>query len=139
MTVPLLALGGLTLIGGLINLPTWVGGHHWLESWLLPVTASAHFYMRPELPHGTTEYVLIGIATVVAIGGLVAGYRSTLAQAIAPARDAPEEKGIWRVLYHKYYVDEFYDAIVVRPLRVKSSSSGRSPVVPGFSIEGGAL
>ncbi len=121
MTVPLLALGGLTLIGGLINLPTWVGGHHWLESWLLPVTAAAHLYTRPELPHGTTEYVLIGIATAVAIGGLVAGYRSTLAHTIVVARDAPEEQGIWRVLYHKYYVDEFYDAIVVRPLNALST------------------
>jgi NADH-quinone oxidoreductase subunit L len=121
MTVPLLLLGFLTVVGGLINLPTWVGGHHWLESWLLPVTASAYLYTHPELPHGTTEYVLIGIATLVALTGLVVGYRSTVSQAIVPARDAPEERGFWRVLYNKYYVDEIYDAMLVRPLNALST------------------
>jgi NADH-quinone oxidoreductase subunit L len=121
MTVPLLLLGFLTVVGGLINLPTWVGGNHWLESWLLPVTASAYLYTHPELPHGTTEYVLIGIATLVALTGLVVGYRSTVAQAIVPARDAPEERGFWRVLYNKYYVDEIYDAMLVRPLNALST------------------
>jgi NADH-quinone oxidoreductase subunit L len=103
-----------------INLPAWAGGHHWLETWLLPVTASAYMYLKPVLPHGTTEYVLIGLALTTALVGLVAGYRVTMAQTIVPARDAPEERGFWKVLYHKYYVDELYDAVVIRPLIVFS-------------------
>jgi NADH-quinone oxidoreductase subunit L len=65
--------------------------------------------------------VLIGIATMVALTGLVLGYRATLAPEIVPAKDAPEEQGFWRVLYNKYYVDELYDAIVVRPLNAVST------------------
>jgi NADH-quinone oxidoreductase subunit L len=29
---------------------------------------------------------------------------------------APAEQGIWKVLYHKYYVDELYDRFIVSPL-----------------------
>jgi len=116
MTGPLVVLGILTLAGGVLNLPEWVGGHNLLEGWLLPVTAPAHFYVHPELPHGTTEHVLIAVALLTALVGLVAGYRSTLAGTLVPARDAPEDRGLWRVLYHKYYVDEIYAAVVVNPL-----------------------
>ena len=116
MTGPLVVLGVLTAFGGVLNLPAWAGGHHWLESWLLPITASAQMYLDPVLPHGTTEYVLIGLALTTALVGLVVGYRVTMAQNIVPARDAPEERGFWKVLYHKYYVDELYDAVVIRPL-----------------------
>ena len=120
MTGPLVVLGILTVIGGVLNFPEWAGGHHWLESWLMPITAAAHMYVHPVLPHGTTEYVLIGLALTTAFVGLLAGYRITMARPIVPARDAPEERGFWKVLYHKYYVDELYDAVVVRPLIVFS-------------------
>ena len=142
MTGPLVVLGILTVIGGMINLPTWAGGHHWLQSWLLPITATAEMYLRPELPHGTTEYILIGLALTAALVGLVAGYRLTMGQAIVPARDAPEERGFWKVLYHKYYVDELYHAVVVRPLILFSQrflwKGVDARVVDGVFVDGSA-
>ena len=39
-----------------------------------------------------------------------------MAQPIVPARLAPAEEGFWKVLFHKYYVDEFYEAAIVGPL-----------------------
>jgi NADH-quinone oxidoreductase subunit L len=47
---------------------------------------------------------------------LVWGYRSTVGRAIVPAHEAAPDRGFWKVLYHKYYIDEIYDAIIVRPL-----------------------
>src|SRR5690606_22136199 len=59
MTGPLAVLGVLTLIGGLINLPSFVGGTHWLEHWLEPVLAPANALMAPlHAPHGSTEMLL---------------------------------------------------------------------------------
>ncbi len=115
MTGPLVVLGILSAVGGLINLPTFVGGHHALESWLEPVMTGARQFVTIHLPHGTTELVLVGSAVLVAIAGLVWGARATLGADIVPAARAPEERGFWRVLYHKYYVDELYDRVVVRP------------------------
>ena len=116
MTGPLVVLGVLTAIGGLINLPAFAGGHHWLESWLEPVTAAGAAFARVELPHGSTELLLVGGAVLVGVVGLVLGYRATLAHRIPAAREAPEDTGLARVLNRKYYVDELYDAAVVHPL-----------------------
>jgi NADH-quinone oxidoreductase subunit L len=33
-----------------------------------------------------------------------------------PAHDAAPERGVWNVLYHKYYIDELYDRYIVQPL-----------------------
>jgi len=117
MTGPLVVLGVLSAVGGLINLPEFAGGQSWLEHWLDPVLEGAHKYFPLEMPHGQTEYMLIGLAVVIAVGGLAAGWRATMSRTIVPARLAPPEEGFWKVLFHKYYVDEFYEAAIVGPLR----------------------
>jgi len=115
MTGPLLVLGVLAVIGGVINLPTFVGGHHALETWLEPVTAAGAVFAKVELPHGSTEFLLVGGAILVGAVGLLLGYRATLARKVPAAKEAPEDTGMARVLNRKYYVDELYDAAVVRP------------------------
>jgi NADH-quinone oxidoreductase subunit L len=116
MTGPLIVLGVLSAIGGMINLPPLVGGGAALEHWLEPVTARAHQLFALEMPHGQTEYFLVGGAVAIGLLGLFAGYRATLARKIVPASQAPDDTGVARVLNRKYYVDEIYDALVVRPL-----------------------
>ena len=116
MTAPLIVLGVLSAIGGLINLPPFFGGGALLEHWLEPVTAPAHRFFALEMPHGRTELFLVGGAVVVGVLGLIAGYRATLRRPIRPAAEAPEDTGLARLLNRKYYVDEIYDAIIVRPL-----------------------
>jgi NADH-quinone oxidoreductase subunit L len=116
MTGPLIVLGVLSAIGGLINLPPFFGGGALLEHWLEPVTAPAHRFFALEMPHGQTELFLVGGAVVVGVLGLIAGYRATLRRPIRPAAEAPEDTGLARLLNRKYYVDEIYDAVIVRPL-----------------------
>ena len=109
-------LGALTVVGGVINLPAFVGGHHWLESWLEPVTTAAAAFAKVELPHGSTELFLVGAAVLVGVVGLALGYRFTLARRISPAHEAAEDRGVARVLNRKYFVDELYDATIVHPI-----------------------
>jgi NADH-quinone oxidoreductase subunit L len=116
MTGPLVVLGVLSAVGGVINLPTFAGGHHALETWLEPVTAAGAAFARLELPHGSTELYLVGGAILVGVVGLLLGYRATLTRRIPAAREAPEDTGLARVLNRKWYVDEIYDAAIVRPL-----------------------
>jgi NADH-quinone oxidoreductase subunit L len=116
MTGPLVVLGVLTVLGGLINLPPLVGGGAALEHWLEPVTAPAHQFFGLEMPHGSTEFFLVGGAVLVGLLGLYVGYRTTLARRTPTAAEAPDDTGFARVLYRKYYVDELYDALIVRPL-----------------------
>ena len=116
MTGPLIVLGVLSAVGGIINLPPLVGGGAALEHWLEPVTAQAHQFFALEMPHGQTEYFLVGGAVAIGLLGLFAGYRATLARKTVPASESAEDTGVARVLNRKYYVDEIYDALIVRPL-----------------------
>jgi NADH-quinone oxidoreductase subunit L len=142
MTGPLVVLGVLSVVGGAINLPTFVGGHHWLESWLEPVTAAGAAFARVELPHGSTELFLVGGAVLVGVVGLVLGYRATLGRRIPTAREAPADTGLARLLNRKYYVDEIYDAAIVRPTvwlsRVVLWKGVDQGLVDGAAVNGSA-
>jgi NADH-quinone oxidoreductase subunit L len=116
MTGPLLVLGALSLAGGVLNLPHLVGGHAALERWLEPVMAPGLAFTHLVMPTGSAEYALIGAAVAIGALGLGLGFRATLARPPRPAREAPPETGIALVLNRKYYVDEIYDALVVRPV-----------------------
>ncbi|MDZ4673901.1 MAG: NADH-quinone oxidoreductase subunit L [Gemmatimonadota bacterium] len=118
MTGPLLVLGVLSLAGGLLNLPGFIPGlpHHLLDTWLEPVLEPALRFAALDLPHGATEAMLIAGAVFIAVAGLAWGFRSTGRAALVAAGEAPDERGLWRVIYHKYYIDELYHAVVVRPL-----------------------
>jgi NADH-quinone oxidoreductase subunit L len=115
MTGPLIVLGVLSAIGGLVNLPPYLGGGA-LEHWLEPVTAPAARLFRLEMPHGATELLLIAAAVLIGAAGLVAGYRATIGRSTLPAAESPPDTGFARVLNRKYYVDEIYDFVFVRPL-----------------------
>jgi len=138
MTGPLIALGVLSVIGGLINLPPFVGGGAALEHWLEPVTAPAHQFFGLEMPHGRTEFFLVGGAVLVGVLGLFAGYRATLRRQTPSAAEAPDDTGLARVLNRKYYVDEIYDAVVVRPL-VWFSRTVLWRVVDQGAVDGAAV
>jgi NADH-quinone oxidoreductase subunit L len=116
MTGPLVVLGVLSAIGGLLNLPPFIGGGAALEHWIEPVTAPAAALFRLEMPHGRTELFLVGAAVLIGVAGLLAGWQATLRRPTLPAAESPADTGLARVLYRKYYVDELYDALIVKPV-----------------------
>jgi NADH-quinone oxidoreductase subunit L len=142
MTGPLVVLGVLSAVGGLISLPALVGGHHWLETWLHPVLAEASRLLPVELPPHGVELALVGVASLVAVAGLVFGFRRTLSRPIPVARVAPPETGLGRLLHRKYFVDEIYDTVIVRPLLAVSRSwlwrGIDAGVIDGFFVNGAA-
>ena len=116
MTAPLLVLGVLTVLGGGLNIPPLFGGGARLEHWLEPVTA-AGAQLRPVLEaEAGTEWGLVAAAVAIAALGMLAAFRRLKPAALVPARLAPPETGLARVLWKKWYVDELYDAVIVRPV-----------------------
>lgn len=112
ITFPLIVLAILAAIGGLISLP----GHSWLNEYLAPLfTKEAH-----EAHHlGTTEYVLMAVATIGALIGIGIAFAKYIKQKQVPADDA-QITGISKVLYNKYYVDEIYEFLFVKPVNTLS-------------------
>jgi NADH-quinone oxidoreductase subunit L len=141
MTGPLIVLGVLSAVGGLVNLPPYLGGGA-LEHWLEPVTAPAAAFFKLEMPHGLTELYLIGAAVLIGAAGLVAGYQATLGRKLLPAAEAPEDTGLAWVLHRKYYVDEIYDRLFVRPVvwlsRLVLWKGVDQTVVDGAAVNGTA-
>ncbi len=113
MTGPLVVLGVLSAIGGALNVPELFGGSAWLQHWLDPV-------ILPVGPHAHlsqgTEWALVAIAVTVAAAGMLGAWRLLTPEALPPARLAPPETGLAKVLRNKWYVDEVYDFLFVRPL-----------------------
>src|SRR5881397_2141775 len=116
MTGPLVVLGLLTMTGGALNVPELFGGHAFLEHWLEPVTSAAQ-RLRPVVDlASSTEWALVAGAVLVAALGIFGAFRLLKPEALVPARLAPPETGLARLLWKKWYVDELYDAIIVRPV-----------------------
>jgi NADH-quinone oxidoreductase subunit L len=116
MTGPLVVLGALTALGGALNIPPLFGGGSLLEHWLAPVTSVAQ-RLRPAVELApATEWTLVVGAVLVAALGVVGAVRLLKPEALVPARLAPPETGLGRILWKRWYVDELYDAIVVRPV-----------------------
>jgi len=117
MTGPLLVLGVLSAVGGVINLPEFIGGSAWLDHWLAPATGAGQALVAPSAEQAAaTTTVLIVVAVCAAVIGLWLGTTVTLRRPIPTPDRAPPETGLARVLYHKYYVDEFYQRVIVDPL-----------------------
>jgi NADH-quinone oxidoreductase subunit L len=116
MTAPLLALGALTVAGGALNVPQLLGGQQWLHHWLEPVTAPSAALATSHHLSGGVEGALVGAAVLIAAGGIALAFRMLRPAALLPARQAPPETGLGRLLWKKWYVDEIYDAVIVRPL-----------------------
>ncbi|HET7041396.1 MAG TPA: NADH-quinone oxidoreductase subunit L, partial [Gemmatimonadales bacterium] len=116
MTGPLLVLGLLAAVGGLLNLPHFLPGAGWLDHWLEPVVAPAAAIRPVLMPEGAAEYGLMALAVAIGLVGLWWGWRMTSRAVLVPAAKAVADTGFGKVLFRKYYVDEIYDALIVRPL-----------------------
>ena len=108
ITFPLIVLGILSLVGGLISLPgnSWL--NHYLESIFINVGREEHIF-------GSTEYILMTVAVIGGLIGIVLAYSKYIKQSNVPVAD-DQITGFSKILYNKFYVDEFYTAIIVTPL-----------------------
>ncbi|MCH4830169.1 NADH-quinone oxidoreductase subunit L [Flavobacterium columnare] len=107
ITIPLMILAALAVVGGAINLP----GSTWLSHYLAPLFHKAH-----EAHHlDGTAYMLMAIATVGALVGIYLAYSKYIAKKEVPVQDE-QLQGFAKVAYHKFYVDEIYEAVIVKPI-----------------------
>ena len=124
MTLPLLVLAFLSTVGGFMGAPMLLGGKHYLSAYLAPIFTYSH-EIKPavfaaELPHGT-ELMLIAISVGVALAGIILAYVLYIARAVRPAEDEAHRSALDNLVYHKYYIDELYNALFVKPTMALSN------------------
>jgi NADH-quinone oxidoreductase subunit L len=114
MLVPLVVLAILSVAGGWWAAPELFGGPNYFDRFLDPVFAASGW----TLEEMSRAFVLGRMAVAVGlalVGFLVAWWmyvrRPNAAQHVGESRS-----GIYRLLAGKYFVDEIYAAVIVRPL-----------------------
>ena len=118
MTIPLVLLAFLSILGGYVGIPEALGGinqfHHFLEPVLAgyPGAGAAAHQPLQEL-----ELLLMGVSTVVVLGGVYYAYRIYVRQPTL-ADDLAQRLGfLHRLSFNKYFVDEAYHLLIVRPFQ----------------------
>ncbi|HVP35396.1 MAG TPA: NADH-quinone oxidoreductase subunit L [Terriglobales bacterium] len=103
MTVPLVILAFLSIFAGWVGIP-------WLSK------GYSSFVYHHEVHHLEPNFILMIVATLVALSGIylayVIYYKKTISAEGLKNKFAP----IHKLLYNKYYFDELYNAIIIRPI-----------------------
>jgi NADH-quinone oxidoreductase subunit L len=113
ITIPLIVLAILSVIGGWVGIPeVFMHGGHRLEAFLAPVFAQSNALTEKHHLSHATEYMLMGISVAAALAALVFAWNKFSTY----QKVETEETGLGKVLANKWYVDELYDAIIVKPV-----------------------
>ena len=116
ITIPLIVLAVLSAMGGFMNVPDSLLGSASLREFLSPVFAqSAAILIDHPLEH-STEYALMAVVIVLTLIIIGVAYSMFVKQNKIPATEGTDIGIIHRVVYHKYYVDEIYSTVIVKPL-----------------------
>jgi NADH-quinone oxidoreductase subunit L len=134
MWVPLAILAVLSAVGGWVQIPEVfpLPDLDLLHSWLEPVFApaveiasaasgavaeGAHSEgMTHKAPLGGVETLWAVIGTSLALLTIIVVFWRLSRRRYLPAAESAEPRGAASLLYHKWYVDELYDRLIVRPL-----------------------
>src|ERR1700681_1576501 len=118
MLVPLMILAVLSIVGGWLAAPAFWGKPDYFAKFLEPVFAqgAGGDAAAAEAAAHALETPLAIIAVITALAGLLAAYWLYVKQPSKPDKLAKSFGGVYQTLLHKYYVDEFYNAAIVRPL-----------------------
>jgi NADH-quinone oxidoreductase subunit L len=110
MTVPLVILAGFAILLGFVGTPAWP----WFEGFLNGEPAGLNF---SKLTEGGTLGLMLASAVIVFTGlGLGWWLYGKRPRKTAEEPDALQvmQPAVFRLLENKYFVDEFYDATIVR-------------------------
>ncbi len=134
MTVPLMALALLSIIGGWIGIPHVLGGANQFHEFLAPVLGGG---AEPAKAHAgisiisqawasggegaghsaALELFLMGVSVAVAFVGIGIAYLFYVKNPALPKLMAERFKGLYTLVYNKYYVDEIYEVLFIDSLK----------------------
>jgi len=63
-----------------------------------------------------TEWMLMGLAVLSALAVIYFAYQMFIKNSVQPVENEKQLKPWQRLVYNKYYVDEFYDSLIRKPL-----------------------
>src|SRR5271170_542976 len=123
MTIPLMILALLSIFGGWFAVPRLVGRMDYFEKFLAPVFASSAGSDVARAPADAAAtpamdlvHALTGWPVIVGVLGLLVAWWFYIKNPEVPKRLTKNVHALYLLLLNKYYVDEIYAALIVRPL-----------------------
>ncbi len=116
MTIPLMILALLSVVGGLVGIPAILGGANHFEHFLAPVFATASENLHFAHPSHAVEYALMGGSILLVLIGIGLAYMMYIRQSISAEALAERFKGLYTLLFNKYYFDEMIQAGIINPI-----------------------
>ncbi|MBI3557388.1 MAG: NADH-quinone oxidoreductase subunit L [Deltaproteobacteria bacterium] len=107
MVIPLIVLAVLSVIGGYVGIPHYSA----IEHWLVPVVG------EPGGEASSMMWVLMAASVAIGLLGIGLGYYLYVLRTDIPKSIYENFSAIYKILFNKYYVDEIYDALIVRPIK----------------------
>ncbi len=112
MTFPLMALAILSAIAGFFNFPHIFGGHNQLTTFLSPIIKKS---FDATFLEESVELTLMAISVITALAAFGLAYYFYMVKKSRPVGDT-QITGIQNVIYNKYYIDELYNSVFVKPV-----------------------
>jgi NADH-quinone oxidoreductase subunit L len=118
MLVPLVVLAVLSVAGGWWAAPHLFGGANHFDDFLAPVFGAAQAAPANESAFQGSELLdsLLGAPVLAGLAGFLLAWWFYIRRPELPKQLAESLRGPYRVLTGKYFVDELYGAVIVRPL-----------------------
>jgi NADH-quinone oxidoreductase subunit L len=115
MTIPLMVLAALSVVAGFIGFPHALGHELGIHNWLDHFLSSSVKVTEGKLDLNT-EMLLMAVTVVLILCMIfLARLLFVSKKQIPKADDAPMSLSK-EIIYHKYYIDEIYEAVIVKPL-----------------------
>jgi NADH-quinone oxidoreductase subunit L len=113
ITIPLIVLAILSIIGGYVGVPEFImEGWHSLKDFLHPVFADSYNILKVHQVSESNEALLTIILSTLIIVVVVYAWNR-----YSKNPELEEARGFGKLLAHKWYVDELYNAIIVKPYK----------------------
>ncbi len=122
MTIPLIILAILSVIGGWVGIPHVLGGGNRFEKFLEPVMNASHHADKtgPALASATysstIELGLMAASVILVLVFIYLAYYVYNRNISAAGKLRNSFSVIYKLLYGKYFIDELYGAVIVRPV-----------------------
>ena len=114
MTFPLICLAVLSAIGGFVGIPEiFVKNGNSLGDFLSPVFADSNKLLIPGTTSPQLEIILMAVSSVLILFVCIWAWKK-----YKNYQEGTEEAGAFtKAIENKFYVDEIYDRIIVKPLK----------------------
>lgn len=122
MTFPLIVLAVLSVVGGFIGIPAVFGGGHALNQFLAPVFERSNALHEAHHLSHTAELILMAIVVALTLVVIFIAYSQYVKKKMVPTPEGTALNGFHRLIYNKYYIDEMYDKVIVRPMNFLSKA-----------------